>query len=397
MKPITANIPKPLLLAGGKPFLQHLLEILRSVGITEIYILIGFRQEAIKEYFGNGKKFGVKIKYLTQEKRLGTAHAIGLGSPHFKSDFICINGDVVVTEKIVKDLLEFRKKHRATILTLAKVEDLKGYGVVEVKGDQVTKIVEKPSRPKSGFVNTGIYIFTTKIFKIIKNTPLSKRGEYEITDSIQMLTKQAKVYGFKLSKSHQWMDISMPWDLLKVNELFLKDIKKEILGTVEPYATLIGDVKIGKGTIIKNGSYIVGPVVIGENSDIGPNCLIRPSTTIGNKCKVGNAVEIKNSILMDNSNVPHHNYVGDSIIGSNCNLGSGTKVANLRLDDKNIKAVVKGEIVDTGRRKLGVIMGDNVKTGINSTINMGTIIGENTFIGPGAIVKGTIAPNSIIY
>jgi bifunctional UDP-N-acetylglucosamine pyrophosphorylase/glucosamine-1-phosphate N-acetyltransferase len=160
---------------------------------------------------------------------------------------------------------------------------------------------------------------------------------------------------------------------------------------------LIGNVKIGKGTIIKNGSYIVGPVVIGENSDIGPNCLIRPSTTIGNKCKVGNAVEIKNSILMDNSNVPHHNYVGDSIIGSNCNLGSGTKVANLRLDDKNIKAVVKGEIVDTGRRKLGVIMGDNVKTGINSTINMGTIIGENTFIGPGAIVKGTIAPNSVIY
>jgi bifunctional UDP-N-acetylglucosamine pyrophosphorylase/glucosamine-1-phosphate N-acetyltransferase len=193
------------------------------------------------------------------------------------------------------------------------------------------------------------------------------------------------------------MDISMPWDLLRVNELFLKEIKKSIKGKVEPNATINGEVKVGKGTIIKNGSYIVGPVVIGENCDIGPNCLIRPSTTIGNKCKVGNAVEVKNSIIMDNSNVPHHNYVGDSVIGSNCNLGSGTKVANLRLDDKNIKVVLKGEVIDTGQRKLGVIMGDNVKTGINSTINIGTIIGENTFIGPGALVQGTVAPNSFIY
>jgi len=395
--PITANLPKPLLPAGGKPFLQHLIEVLRSVNITEIYILTGFRQQAIKEYFGNGKKFDVKIKYLKQEERLGTAHAIGLGQPYFKSDFICINGDVLVTEKIIRDLLEYRKKHRATIMTLAKVEDPKGYGLVEVIGELVTDIVEKPDGPKSGFVNTGIYIFTPKIFKMINKTPLSKRGEYEITDSLKMLLKQAKVHGKKLTKSHNWMDISMPWDLLNVNELFLKDLKTDIQGKVEPYATLIGEVKVGKGTVIKNGSYIVGPVVIGENSDIGPNCLIRPSTTIGNKCKVGNAVEIKNSILMDNSNVPHHNYVGDSIIGSNCNLGSGTKIANLRLDDKNIKVVVKGELINTGRRKLGVIMGDNVKTGINSTINIGTIIGENTYIGPGAIVKGTIAPNSVIY
>lgn len=397
MKPLTSNIPKPLLLAAGKPFLQHTLETLKSAGIKDISILIGWRQEAIKEYFGNGKKFGVKIKYLIQEERLGTAHAIGLGKNNFKSEFLCINGDVVLTKNIVKELLKFHKKNKGTILTLAKVTGNKNYGIVELDGKKVTNIIEKPKRPKNGLVNAGIYIFTPAIFNAIDTTPLSTRGEYEVTDSIQILAKNSKVLGFKLQDADKWMDLSMPWDLLTVNEIFLGNIHKKIQGKLEPYTTLIGKVQVGKGTVIKNGAYIVGPVVIGENCDIGPNCLIRASTTIGNDCKVGNAVEIKNSILMAHSNVPHHSYVGDSIIGMNCNLGSGTKVANLRLDEKNIKVVIKGETVDTGRRKLGVIMGDNVKTGINSTINIGTIIGENTFIGPGAIAQGTIAPNSLIH
>jgi bifunctional UDP-N-acetylglucosamine pyrophosphorylase/glucosamine-1-phosphate N-acetyltransferase len=108
-------------------------------------------------------------------------------------------------------------------------------------------------------------------------------------------------------------------------------------------------------------------------------------------------VEVKNSVIMDLSNIPHQNYVGDSIIGQRCNLGAGTKVANLRLDERNIRVVLKGRRIDTGKRKLGVIMGDDVKTGINSSIDPGTIVGENTFIGPNALARGTIAPRSRIY
>jgi bifunctional UDP-N-acetylglucosamine pyrophosphorylase/glucosamine-1-phosphate N-acetyltransferase len=397
MKPLTVNIPKPLLLVAGKPFLQHTIETLKKVGIRDIAILIGWRQEAIKEYFGNGKKFGVNIKYILQDERLGTAHAIGLAEKHFKVEFLCINGDVFAAEKIIKDLIKFYKKNNGIILTLAKRSGLKNYGIVELKGKKILKIIEKPTHPQSALVNAGIYIFTPKIFSAIKATPLSKRGEYEITDSIQMLINKYNVFGYSLKDQDVWMDISMPWDLITANELFLKKIRTKIQGEIELYTKIIGKVQVGKGTVIKNGSYIVGPVVIGNNCDIGPNCLIRSSTTIGNNCKVGNAVEFKNSIIMDNTKIPHHSYVGDSIIGMNCNLGSGTKIANLRLDEKNIKVVVKGETIDTGRRKLGVIMGDNVKTGINSTINVGSIIGEDTFIGPGAIAQGTIAPKSIIH
>jgi len=108
-------------------------------------------------------------------------------------------------------------------------------------------------------------------------------------------------------------------------------------------------------------------------------------------------VEIKNSIIMNRTNVPHLSYVGDSVIGERCNLGAGTKVANLRLDEKEVNVVVDGKKTSSGRRKLGVIMGDDVKTGINASIDVGTVIGEGTAIGLGAVVRGTIAPNSRIF
>jgi bifunctional UDP-N-acetylglucosamine pyrophosphorylase/glucosamine-1-phosphate N-acetyltransferase len=210
-----------------------------------------------------------------------------------------------------------------------------------------------------------------------------------------MIMNKSDIFGYELTEA--WIEIGKPWDLLHANEVLMKDLELNIEGEVEKNATILGPVDIGKGAIVKNGAYIVGPVVIGENSEIGPNCLIRAHTAIGNKCKVGNAVEVKNTILMDKSNIPHQNYVGDSIIGEDCNLGAGTKVANLRLDEANINVRLRGEVVNTGLRKLGVIMGDDVKVGINCSIDCGTLIGENSLIGPSAVVKGNIAPNSRIF
>src|SRR3990172_79151 len=172
----------------------------------------------------------------------------------------------------------------------------------------------------------------------------------------------------------EWVDVGRPWDLLRANEIYLAGLNGKVEGELEE-----------------------GARVIGENAEIGPNCFIRPSTYIGNGCKVGNGSEVKNSIIMDGSHVPHLNYVGDSILGERCNLGAGTKIANLRLDEKNVRVPHKGQDVDTGRRKLGVIMGDDVKTGINATIDVGTVIGEGTFIGLGAVVRGVVAPKSRIH
>jgi bifunctional UDP-N-acetylglucosamine pyrophosphorylase/glucosamine-1-phosphate N-acetyltransferase len=134
-------------------------------------------------------------------------------------------------------------------------------------------------------------------------------------------------------------------------------------------------------------------VVIGRGCDIGPNSYIRPATAIGDGCRIGAFVEVKNSIIMEGTKIPHHNYVGDSVIGQGGNLGAGTKIANVRLDRKVIS--VAG--IDTGRRKLGAILGDGVETGINASINTGSLIGNGVFIGPGTVAHGVVAPGSKVF
>ncbi len=397
MRPLTTLMPKPLLPVAGKPFMEHTIEVLKKAGITEITILLGWLQNRVIRHFGDGSGFGVKIDYLRQEERLGTAHAIGVAKGRFDEDFLTLNGDVVLTDEMLGALLDCYSNNPGNVISLTRVEHPEDFGIVTLKGGLVTGITEKPREPISRMANAGAYIFTSQIFDAIKRTPLSKRGEYEITDSLRILLDDQEVYGCELPG--KWVDIGMPWDMLTANELLMggmKDKEQEIEGEVEPLATLKGYVKVGKGTLIKNGVYIEGPVIIGEDANIGPNCFIRAHTVIGNGCHIGSSVEIKNTIVMDNSNVPHHNYVGDSIIGEGCNLGAGTKVANLRLNYQNVEVFLKGRKIDTGRRKLGVIMGHGVKTGINSVIDVGTVIGENAFIGPGTKIRGTVQPNSKI-
>lgn len=395
MRPLTANIPKPLLPVAGKPFLGHIIETLESLKIKDIYLLIGWKNLKIKEFFGDGERFKVNITYLYQEERLGTAHAVSMAKSVMDSDFLCLNGDIVITKSYIKGLLDFYDSHKGNTMSLASVDNPERFGVVTLEGERVTELTEKPKVPKSNLINAGIYIFTPDIFKAIDETPKSARGEFEITESIKIQMKSNDIFGYVLDEP--WVEIGRPWDLLRANEILMKDIKENFEGDIQRNVEILGEVQIGKGTVVKNGSNISGPVIIGENCTIGPNCVIRPSTVIGHGCKVGNAVEIKNSVIMDFSNTPHNNYVGDSIIGQRCNLGAGTKVANLRLDGKNIFCVLRGRPVDTGLRKLGVIMGDNVKTGINSSIDSGTIIGEGAFIGPNALARGNIAPMSRIH
>ncbi|UCF08816.1 MAG: NTP transferase domain-containing protein [Thermoplasmata archaeon] len=395
MRPLTANTPKPLIPVAGKPFLQHIIETLSEQQITDIYLLIGWKDRKIKEYFGDGKDFDVNVRYLYQEERLGTAHAVGLASPVLDSDFLCLNGDIVVTSAYIQGILKFHKESKGNVMSLAKVKSPERFGVVELEGERIKDIIEKPKTPTSNLINAGIYIFTKEVFEAIEQTELSARGEYEITDTIKLMMAGSDVYGHVLDEP--WVEIGMPWDLLNANKRLMASLESQVSGEIEKYTEIQGAVRIGKGTKIKNGSYLIGPTIIGENCSIGPNCMIRPYTVVGNGCKVGNAVEIKNSLVMDSSNVPHNNYLGDSIIGERCNLGAGTKVANLRLDERNVKVVLRGKLVDTGLRKLGVIMGDDVKTGINCSIEPGTIIGEDSYLGPNALVKGNIAPRSRIH
>ncbi|MCL0094286.1 sugar phosphate nucleotidyltransferase [Dehalococcoidales bacterium] len=385
MRPLTYTRPKVMLPIANKPILEHLLIEVRKAGIGEVIFIVGYHDEQVRDYFGSGDKWGVSISYLTQRKQLGTADALRLVEGLVDGNFLVINGDIIVNQK---DISSLANKSDNT-LSVIEVEDSRDLGVVELKEGKVVHIYEKAAKPPSPMANAGLYLFTPDIFDAISQTSKSRRGEYEITDSLQLMIDQGHHISYQ--EISYWLDLSYPWDLLAGNESLLAGIEQQNLGEVEENVVIKGVVSIGKDTVIRSGSYIVGPVIIGGDCDIGPNCYIRPYVSIGDNCHIGSAVEIKNSIIMKGSKIPHHNYVGDSIIGEGCNLGSGTKIANLRLDKKEIW------VASTRRRKLGAIIGDRVETGINASINVGSMIGNNTHIGPGAIAGGIISPNSRIF
>ncbi|TFG23302.1 MAG: glucose-1-phosphate thymidylyltransferase [Promethearchaeota archaeon] len=403
LKPITSSRPKPMIPLAGKPLLEHTIMGLKDAGINDILLIVGYKQDIIKDYFGNGfDKFNIKIEYTTQDEYLGTAHATGYAKDFIKDDpFLMMYGDLLVDPIIFKEVLQkFNQNKPEGLISLLEVGNPKEYGIISLNSDGfLEKITEKPSPDLNlgNLANAGIYVFKPIIFKAIEKTEKSIRDEYEFTDSMDILINKlnGKIVGYTI-KDKFWSDIGLPWQLLDANSYLLDKIEKKILGNIKDNVIIEGNVYIGKGTTVHSGTYIQGPCYIGEDNTIGPNAFIRFNTTIGNNCHVGNS-EIKNSIIFSNSNVPHFNYIGDSIICENVNLGAGTKVANLRLDEKNVKMNIKGQLIDSGIKKLGMIIGPNVKTGINASIMTGKKIGENSIIGAQTLVAEDIPPYTLYY
>jgi len=395
LRPLTDDRPKVVLKVANKPLINYVLENLDPF-VDEFIIIVRYKREKIIETLGdefNGKP----ITYVEQLPGDGTAKAIESAKEHVgNEEFIVVNGDIYFEEEAIKELIStFRREKADAALVVKHFEDLSHFGKIETEGVLVTKVLEKPGNIP-GYANLGIYAFKSSVFDFIAQTELSKRGEYEITDTLNLLIEAGKKVVYAVYDGY-WNDIGRPWNLLELNEYLLKNkLKHEIRGTVEEGAVIVPPVEVGEGTVVRSGSYIIGPVKIGKNSRIGPNCFIRPHTSIGDNCHVGNAVEVKNSIIMDHSNAPHLNYVGDSIIGENTNLGAGTITANLRHDRGNIKVEIKGRLEDSGRHKLGAIIGHNVKTGINVSIYPGRKIGSGSLIGPGVVVDRNVPPRTLV-
>ena len=182
--------------------------------------------------------------------------------------------------------------------------------------------------------------------------------------------------------------IRYPWDFLRANEQWISKLDEDrIEGEIHPAAVIEGWVHIGTRTRILPGVFIEGNVVIGRDCKIGPNCYIRGNTSIGDGCHIGQSVEIKNCLILSKTHVGHLSYVGDSVLGAGVNFGAGTTTSNLRHDGKNHRSWVDGELIDTGRRKFGAIVGDGVHTGINTSIYPGRKFWPHTTTRPGEIVQ----------
>jgi len=192
--------------------------------------------------------------------------------------------------------------------------------------------------------------------------------------------------------------VTYVWDALKLLKEYLEHlIKPEIQGEVMPGAYIVGEhIFIGAGSVVEPGALIKGPAYIGRNTQVRHGAYVRERVLVGDHCVIGHATEIKDTIMLDNAHAAHFAYLGDSIVGNYVNLGAGTRLANLKLDGSNVRVRFGDEVLDTGMRKLGAILGDRVQTGCNTVTNPGTLLSPSCRVYALTSPRGYYPPGSIV-
>ncbi|MCD6301423.1 MAG: NTP transferase domain-containing protein [Staphylothermus sp.] len=395
LRPITETRPKPLIPILCKPLLEWQLDALSNIeDIDEVLIVISYLKEKVMEYIENIKhKYGFKIRFVEQYPELGTGDAVikAISYTDLDDDALIIYGDIFLENW---DILREISKIEGNVILGVEKDNPKDYGVLVIEGNYLQGIIEKPLNPPSNLINAGIYKIRIKDIEESKDIPFSPRGEKEFTDILSNIVRNNKMIRVIQFDGSKWIDIGKPWHILEANKMALNKIETRINGHIEPNVSIKGKIIIARNAYVRSGTYIEGPAYIGENTEIGPSARIRPYSTICNGSKIGFSVEVKESLIMENVRISHLSYVGDSIICEHVNFGAGTIIANLRFDNKPVKMYIKNQLVSTGRRKFGAVVGAHVKTGINVSLMPGVKIGSYSWIAPGAIVYRDVPARS---
>jgi len=311
---LTYTGAKQLVPIANKPVLFYAIEDLVEAGITDIGIVVGDTAEQIRAAVGDGSRFGARVTYIPQEAPLGIAHAVKIARPFLGNDrFVLFLGDNFVRDGIADLVRRFEREPMNSQILLYRVKDPQSFGVAELAGNRVKRVIEKPKNPPSDLAVIGIYMFDEHVFEAVESIRPSARGELEITDTIQWLID----VGYTVVPhviSGWWIDTGKKDDLLEANRLILETLEPrseagaEVVGSV-----LEGRVVLERGAIIRN-SVVRGPAIIGEDTVV-EDSYVGPFTSIYHHCQVRNS-EVEHSIILEHSriiDIPQR--VEDSLIG----------------------------------------------------------------------------------
>ena len=330
LRPLTHTGPKQLLPIANKPMSEYCLKSIKETGITDIAIIIGgLGSNKVKEYYGNGEKFGVNITYVEQDEPKGIAHAINL-CKNFVNDekFLVFLGDNIIQRSISEFVENFKKSNFDATLLLCKVDNPSSFDIAQIENKKIIKITEKPKNPLSNLAVTGIYLLTPKIFQIIENLKPSWRNELEITDALDILLNQNNNLSFEIITDY-WKDTGTPQDIIHANGEIIKNMSEYFYGKKTENVKISGKVLTGKNSVILGNTTITGPVIIGENCKINSGVIIGPNTSIGDNSTI-NRGTIENSIIMENCEIDSTVKIRDSIISNNSKIIQSKKLT----DDK---------------------------------------------------------------
>ncbi len=380
----------------GRPLIWYTINGLEKIGIEEVIIIQSSKKD-IEEQLKNYKFKNLRINYAAQPKPVGSGNALCCVQKYLKSRFLLLNAERIDIAEIAREAKPYPKN--SLVLFGQKTETPELFGVSRMEKDKILEIVEKPKpgQEPSNIKIVGVYLLDQKFFEFYKEV---EKGMYdfESTLSLWMKTEEAKI--IILYKTEQdTPSLKYPWQLFSFEKyLFDRFLKSEISPTavIAKSAVIKGKVFIGDRTKVYENAVIKGPCYIGNDCAIGNNSIVREDVNLEDNALIGANSEITRTIFQSDVHT-HSGYFGDSVIAENCRFGAGTVTANLRIDRGKIKAVVKGEKIDTKLKKLGVIIGAGTNVGINTSLMPGVLIGTNVNIGAGSLVSENIKDDTIVY
>jgi len=376
LRPFTTTKPKVMLPIAGKPILQYVVESLALNGIRNIVLVVGYRREQVFNYMGSGEQFGVDITYITQEKQLGTAHALAQAKTVAEDEFLVLPGDNLIEAGAIAHFVSVKPD----AMLVKRVDDPARYGVVTIENGIVKDIVEKPEEARSNVVNTGIYAFTTEVFDFIE-------AQLDIPDALNSMLAQGKLISAQ-ETNRTWLDVVYPWDILSLNNAVLHQIRTNLGGTIETGVSLNGLVSVGKDTVIRSNSYIVGPVVIGNNCDIGPNVCILPATSIGDNIVISPFSNLENSVIGNDVNIGPGSIIQDSVIDNGCiikgHFTACSGEADVKVDEHRLVHV-------------GAMLGEGCSLGNNVVAQPGVIVGNHCQVQSLKLLSGRLPDKSLVF
>ncbi len=387
----------------GQPLMAWQVQQLLNHGFDELFVIYGQHNEV--ELREIASEWPIKlIKFVEQENladgMAGAMESLAKAYPD-NEGFLLISTNDIVADTALTDLAKSIKTDPTQSLILAQQLPEGEYfpgGYLEVEADhRISKIVEKPGagNQPSDLINLVYHYHAepSKLWAALKQVKAHPDEHYE--RALQQMFDQGQSY-FAVNYRGPWQALKYPWHVLDMARLIFERLTPQISSQAEvhPSAIIQGQVHLEAGVKVLANAVIVGPSYIGENTIVANGALVRDSY-IGPDCVIGYNTEVARSYLKGEV-WTHTNYIGDSIIGQNVSFGAGTITGNLRLDEGEITVTIKGEKIMTGRQKLGLITGDNIRVGINTSLMPGVKLGSNSMIGAHLMIAEDIPANSYV-
>ncbi|MBI2939445.1 MAG: NDP-sugar synthase [Chloroflexi bacterium] len=323
LRPLTVNVPKPMMPVVNRPFLEHVVDYLRGHRITDVILSMGYRPAVIEQYFGDGRDFGIRLTYVVEQSPLGTAGGVKNVEPYLDGDTLFVfNGDIL-TDLDLGAMLAFHRERQAQVtISLTPVEDPTAYGLVETDASRrITQFIEKPGRDQitTNLINAGTYILQREV---LSHVPAGTYSMFERGLFPLLLERGAPVYGY--AADGYWLDIGTPAKYLAAH----RDVLAGRIAWPIPGEPVIDGVWAGRDAVIDPTARLVGPVALGDRVRVEAGAQLIGPATVGDDCVIGAESTIEDAIIWAGSQIGPRATLRRCVVGAGCTIHADVAIAN---------------------------------------------------------------------